>query len=270
MGLPESDCPQLKEKVMENRNEEMEIDLLGLFRYLKKRIVIIVAACLVCAVAGFLFTKLFITPEYTAETRMYVLNRTNANSVVSADFSVSNYMLNDYKVLITGQNVTKKVIDHLGLDMKPSTLSGLIKVTSPDDTRVLQINITHTDPKKAADIANCVREVASEQIQEIMAVNAVKLVYEAEVPPVPSGPSTMRNTALAGILGLVLTVGIYTVIFILDDTIRTEEDVMRYLGLGTLGVIPVSLDMGALGTNRTDKKPGSKKAASKPAPKAEK
>ena len=246
---------------MENRNEEMEIDLLELFHYLKKRILIIVAACLVCTVAGFVGTKLFMPPQYTAETRMYVLNRSNENSVVSADFSVSNYMLNDYKVLITGQNVTKEVIGRMGLNMGSGTLSRMIQVTAPENTRSLQISITHTDPQMATDIANCVREVASEQLQEIMSVNSVKLVYEADVPQAPSGPNIKRNTALAGILGLVMAVGIYAVIFILDDTIRTEEDVTRYLGIGTLGVIPASADLGALGANRTDKKPGSKPAA---------
>lgn len=246
---------------MERRNEEMEIDLLELFRYLKKRIVIIVAVCLVFAVVGFVGTNLFITPKYTTDTRMYVLNRSNENGVVTSDFQIATYVMNDYKALITGQNVTKEVISKLGLDMKPATLSKMIEVTSPENTRVLQINITHTDPQKAADIANTVREVASEQIKQIMDVDAVKMVYAAEVPQSPSGPSATRNAALAGILGFVLAVGIYAVIFIMDDTIRTEEDVTRYLGLSTLGVIPVSMEMGALGANRSDKKSGSKKAA---------
>ena len=252
---------------MEKRNEEMEIDLLELFYYLKKRILIIVAALLVFAVVGFLGTKIFITPQYTTNTRMYVLNRSNENNVVTSDFQIATYVMNDYKALITGQNVTKKVIDTLDLDMKPAELSKLIQVTSPENTRVLQINITHTDPKKAADIANTVREVASQQIKEIMDVNAVKTVYEAEVPKTPSGPSATRNALIAGILGLVLAVGIYTVIFVVDDTIRTEEDVTKYLGLGTLGVIPVSMEMGAMAANRGSsggKKPASK-AADRPA-----
>lgn len=252
---------------MERHNEEMEIDLLELFYYLKKRILIIVAVCLVCAVAGFVGTKLFITPEYTTNTRMYVLNRSNENNVVTSDFQIATYVMNDYKALITGQNVTKEVITRLNLGMKPSTLSKRIEVTSPDNTRVLQINITDTDPQLAADIANTVREVASEQILEIMAVDAVKLVYPAETPQDPSGPNTMRNTALAGILGLVIAVGIYVVIFIMDDTIRTEEDVTRYLGLGTLGVIPLSAEMGNMGSVRNDKKSGSKKSSAKPAQK---
>ena len=246
---------------MERHNEEMEIDLLELFHYLKKRILVIVAVCLVFAVVGFVGTNLFITPKYTTNTRMYVLNRSNENNVLTSDFQIATYVMNDYKALITGQNVTKEVISRLGLDMKPNTLSKMIEVTSPENTRVLQINITDTDPQKAADIANTVREVASEQIKQIMDVDAVKMVYEAEVPKSPSGPSAIRNTALAGILGLILAVGIYTVIFIMDDTIRTEEDVTRYLGLSTLGVIPVSMEMGSLGASRSDKKSGSRKTA---------
>lgn len=248
---------------MERQNEEMEIDLLELFYYLKKKIVVLVAVCLVCAVAGFVGTKLFITPTYTTNTRMYVLNRSNENNVLTSDFQIATYVMNDYKALITGQNVTKEVISRLGLKMKPETLSKKIQVTSPENTRVLQINITDTNPKKAADIANTVREVASLQIKQIMDVDAVQTVYEAEVPKEPSGPNTMRNTALAGILGLVIAVAVYTVIFLLDDTIRTEEDVTRYLGLGTLGVIPVSLEMGVLGGNRQDKKKSGNKSAVK-------
>ena len=246
---------------MERNNEEMEIDLLALFYYLKKRIIVIIAACLVFSVVGFVGTKLFITPRYTTNTRMYVLNRSNENNVVTSDFQIAIYVMNDYKALITGQNVTQEVVNKLNLDMKPATLSKMIQVTSPENTRVLQISITDTDPKKAADIANTVREVAAAQLKEIMGVDAVKTVYAAEVPAAPSGPSTMRNTAIAGILGLVLAIGVFTVIFIVDDTIRTEEDVTRYLGLSTMGVIPVSIDMGTMSMSRSDKKPAAKKPA---------
>jgi capsular polysaccharide biosynthesis protein len=77
---------------------------------------------------------------------------------------------------------------------------------------------------------------------DIMNVDAVNLVYEADVPSAPSGPSAKKNTVLAAIIGFVAVVGIYVVTFLLDDTIRTEEDVEKHLGLPTLGVIPVSDD----------------------------
>lgn len=242
---------------MENQNE-MEIDLLELLHYLKKKIAIVLAVCLASAVVGFVGTKLFIAPKYTAATRVYVLNRTNETTVDSADFSLANYMIKDYQVLITGQNVTKEVAKQLNLDMTHKELADMISVTAPDNTRVLQISVEDVSARRAADIANAVRDVAATQIKEIMDVEAVNVVYAADVPTAPSSPSVVKNTAIAAILGLVAVVGVYAVIFMLDDTIRTEEDAERYLGLSTVGVIPLSTQLNAM-SKYTGKKKSIKK-----------
>lgn len=227
---------------MENQNE-LEIDLLGLFYYLKKKLWIIAVAFAACAVLGFLGTKLFMTPAYTATTRIYVMNQAEENTVVYSDFQVAAQFVNDYKVLITGQNVTKEVIEVLGLDMTHTALQRKISVSAETNTRVLDIAVKDSDPQRAADIANCVREIASVQLQEIMNVDAVNLVYTADVPRKPSSPNTMLNTVLAAALGLIAAVSVLAVIFIMDESIRTEEDVEKYLELGTLGIIPLSAEL---------------------------
>lgn len=244
---------------MDTQNNEVEIDLLELFNYLKKRLWIVLAAVAVCACIGFFATKVFMTPEYTASTRMYVLNRSSEVNVVYSDLQTSSLMLNDYKVLITGRNVTNEVVAKLDLPMSSGALSGMISVSSPSGTRVLQISITDTDPQRAADIANCVREVASEQIKSIMDVDAVKDVYPAVVPTSPSGPNVQQNVAIAALVGLVASIIVLTAIFLLDDTIRTEEDVELRLGLSVLGVIPMTDDLG-MGTAKRKRKP-TKRAA---------
>lgn len=226
------------------KTENVEIDLIDLFFYLKKRIALIAAAVAIAAVVGFVVTQLFIPNEYTASTRMYVLNRSNDNNVVYSDFQASTQMLKDYKVLITGVNVTDKVIAELGLKMSSAQLAKAISVTAPDDTRVVQISVVDRNPRQAADIANAVYRIASQQIREIMDVDAVSLVYAAKVPTSPSAPSVTGNTFISALLGAAISIGALVVVYVLDDTIRTEEDVERYLGLGTLGVIPVSAELG--------------------------
>ena len=228
---------------MENRNE---LDLLELFDYLKKKIAVLLVVFLLGAVVGFVGTKLFIPPKYTASTRVYVLNRSNEGAVVSSDFSLSNYMVTDYQVLITGRNVTAEVAKNLNLDMTNKELAEMIQVTAPDNTRVLQISVTDTDARRAADIANQVRDVATEQIKRIMDVDAVNLVYAAEIPEEPSSPSVLKNTVIVALAALVMAVGVYVVAFLLDDTLRTEEDVQQYLGLSTVGVIPLSDELNAM------------------------
>ncbi len=244
---------------MENR-DEMEIDLVDLFYYLKKKVWIVGIALVICALIGFVVSTFFMAPVYTASTRMYVLNRSNEKNVVASDFQVSTQMLNDYKVLITGSNVTQKVIDKLGLNLTPAELAGKITVTAPDDTRVLQIDASDNSARRAADIANGVREVASSQIKDIMDVDAVKLVYEAEVPQKPSSPSVKKYTLLGAAAGLIVSMGVLVVIHIMDGTIRTEDDVDHYLGLSVLAVIPACSQLeNGNGVENKNHKSGKKK-----------
>ncbi len=229
---------------MEECNE-MEIDIEELLRYLQKKLGILISVVLICGILGWLFGTYVMTPKYTASTRVYVLNRSNDASIVYADIQISTYVSRDFEVLITGPNVTREVRSRLGLDMTDAQLSGIITVTPMEETRVLQIDVTHSNPQTAANIANCVREVSAEQIQGFVDADAVKTVYEADVPQKPSSMSAGKVTVLAALMGLFLCVGVFTMIFILDDTIRTEEDVARYLGLSVLGAIPESEDLKA-------------------------
>lgn len=223
--------------------KEFEVDLLGLLSFLRKKITVLITVTAIFALAAFVINAFFVTPKYTASTRVYILNRSNDQALNSSDFSVSNYVLMDYTVLITGRNVADKVIDKLNLNITADDLADMIKVTSQSNTRVLQINVSDTDPQRAAEIANCVREEASVQIKQIMDVDTVNLVYEAQVPSSPSSPDTSARTLIWAAIGLIGSLAMLTVIFVLDDAIRTEDDVTRYLGLGTLGVIPQSSDL---------------------------
>jgi len=245
---------------MENQNE-IEIDLLDLGRYLLKKAWILVAALVLFAAIGAGFTMYGMDEQYTAETRLYILNRSLADSmsISASDFTISDKVLQDYMVLMTGRNVTQKVIDTLQLDMTRTQLTDKVSISAINSSRVMQIVVTDTDPQRAANIANCICEVASTQIKDIMDVDAVNLVYEAEVPTHKSGPSVTKNTAIAAILGFILAAGIFVVIYLLDDTIRTEEDVARHLGLSVLGVIPQSTEMANLA--KTGRAAGKKPAA---------
>ena len=222
---------------MENQNE-MEIDLLELFHYLKKKIAILMAVCFLGAVVGFVGTKLFIAPKYTAATRVYVLNRSNETTVVSSDFSLANYMINDYQVLITGRNVTKEVIKQLNLDMTHAELADMISVTAPDNTRVLQISVTDISAKRAADIANAYATSAKKFILQTMDSEEPNVFSVALVPSTASVVSRSASAVKGFLLGAVLAIGLIVLFFVMDDRPHTPEDVQRAAGIPTLAVLP--------------------------------
>lgn len=220
------------------RTNTTEINLIDLFYYLLKRLWIVLLVTVCFAATAFVCCQFFITPQYTASARVYVLNRSSEDSLAYSDLQSSDKLTSDFEVLITGRNITSLVIENLHLDMSHSELVSKISVSSPNDTRVLQISVTDKEPQQAANITNKILEVAGEQIVPIMGIDALNVVYEASVPTVPSSPNTKQDVLLAAALGFLLSAIVLVIRFALDDTIRTEEDVSKYLGLSTMGTIP--------------------------------
>ena len=49
----------------------------------------------------------------------------------------------------------------------------------------------------------------------------------------------MKNVVLGGICGVALTIFILIIRYILDDKIKSQEDIEKYLQLNTLAMIPL-------------------------------
>jgi capsular exopolysaccharide synthesis family protein len=68
----------------------------------------------------------------------------------------------------------------------------------------------------------------------------VEIAQPALIPTSPSSPKVSRNTALGGVLGLLLGLGIAFLLERLDRRIREPKDLEAVYGLPLLGVVPES------------------------------
>ncbi len=224
----------------QQNNDEVEINLLELFHILWSKALVIVLAAAAVGLAAMLATRIFLTPQYQSTTRMYILTQQNSDTVTSSDLQASEQLTQDCAQMIQSRQVAESVISNLDLDMKSSELLAKISVETATDTRIITIHVEDADPYLACDIANSVRDFAADEIQSVMNIEAVTVFEEANIPETPVGPSTMKNTLMGAVLGFVAAVAIILVSYLMNDTIRTSEDVERYLGLSTLGTIPLA------------------------------
>ena len=95
-------------------------------------------------------------------------------------------------------------------------------------------------PVAAMKIANAIRETASTHIRNVMDIEAVNIVETANVPTHKASPSAGKNTVLGGMLGILIVAAIVILSHLMNDTIQTEEDVEKYLGISTLAMIPLN------------------------------
>ena len=77
-----------------------------------------------------------------------------------------------------------------------------------------------------------------EEVVDIMRIENVHIIDEARLPEYPIRPQPLLNLALAGVLGLMLGLGLVFLIEYLDNTVKTSESIEKRLELPVLGVIP--------------------------------
>lgn len=240
---------------METREEQTDdmdstIDLGEVFRSLWHSFPILILTALIGALIAYLISTLFITPQYSSTTKLYVMaNEQQEKSDTNVDtgtLQAGALLTKDYEQIIESREVTESVISNLklkdanGTQMTNKELIGKMEVTIPDETRVVNITVKDEDPYRACDIANAIREVSEDRIQNIMDMKTVKTVSEANVPTKPESPNKMRNAVIGGLIGLILAMVVVIVQYVSNNTIRTGEDVQNYLGVSVLAAIPLA------------------------------
>lgn len=223
----------------QDNTKSVEIDVLALLQKLWTKKVFILFTAFYVAAFSFLVTYFFIQPTYTSTTRIYVVNQATDNNNLSAqDLQAGTYLANDYKEIITSNDVLSEVIKDEKLNLSEAELSKMVSVNIPTDTRLISISVNAKTGQDAQTLANKVREVASEKIKKVTKVEDVTTLEEAKLPESPSSPNIKLNVLLGAVLGGFLAVVGVLVREILDDRVRRPEDVEDALGMTLLGIVP--------------------------------
>lgn len=221
------------------QNERTEIDLMEVLRLLLHNAWIIGIAAVVLALGGLVFSRFFITPKYTSTTSIYVLNNNENTGVTYTDTQLSLQIMKDYKEIITSRSVLEETIRLCNLDITYKSMKDKVKLSNTDGTRVIQISVTDPDPEMAREIADTIRVVSTDKIKAIVNVDAVNTVDEANLPTAASSPSVMRWTLIGFLAGALLAILVLIILYLVDTTIKSTDEIEKYLGLSTLASIPV-------------------------------
>ena len=220
--------------------DKFEIDVFQLVKVLWKRKFLIVLAALVAGLAAFAYSSFVIKPQYTSTTRIYVVNRNQADKpgLTNQDLQAGAYLVKDYREIILSQDVLEKVVADQKLTMDAKTLGRKVSVTVPADTRIVSVSVRDGNPEEASRIANALREVAAQKIISITRVSDVTTLEEARPATSPSSPNIRRNTMMATIAGVGFVTVIVLLVELLDDRVKRPEDIEEVMHLSLLGVIP--------------------------------
>lgn len=224
---------------VQNNDDVVEIDLQALFGLVLHWLWLILLCGIVTGILGFVISYFAITPQYESTTKVYILNKQDNSTLTYSDVQLGTQLTKDYAQLIKSRTVLEQVIETCTLDESYNSFSKRVSVETLTDTRIIAITVTDEDPVMAQLLANEICKVASEHIKNVMDIQAVNVADEANLPQTPASPSILKWTAIGFLLGAFVCALVIIVRFLLDDTIKTSEDIEKYLELSVLAMIPI-------------------------------
>lgn len=216
-----------------NETIETEIDLLEIFEMIRKRWLMIVMISVVAVILAAGYTVWSYVPTYSTSTTVLV-NRQDVKLGLSSssDFYMREDLLLTFQGIINSQNLRNRVAEVLD-----SENLGGISVTA-DDSSIIRIQVTHLDPDKAAQVANTTAQVFQEIIKEMMYDMDSSVLDPAQVNLFPQGMKLKMNVLIAGVLGVMVGIGLCFVLEFLDRTLKTPKQLAQVISLPVVGVIP--------------------------------
>ncbi|MDO9536320.1 MAG: Wzz/FepE/Etk N-terminal domain-containing protein [Bacillota bacterium] len=220
-------------------NLTQEIDIRDIFRILNKRIKILIIIPLLAVIVSGLVSYFYLTPMYMSSTTMMLWKEHGGGEVVYQDIQFNRQLVRTYQEIAKSRLVAEETIKRLNMTLTAGQLSQKIEVSLVRDTEVISISVTDSSPERAAIIANAVADVFQEQVPKMIKMDNIKIIDAAFPDYSPIAPRPRLNMAVAGVLGVMVAVGLAFILEYLDDTVKTPEEVHRLLGLNVLGTIPI-------------------------------
>lgn len=225
----------------QNTEEYIEIDLLRLMGALWRHGIAISLAAILCAGIGFSLAYWVIPAKYQASALLYVNNSSVSvgnTSISLSDLSASQTLVDTYIAILNTRLTLNDVIEQAKVDYTFEELEEMVEAKAVNGTEIFEVTVTSKDPEEAERIANTVVKVLPDKIAQVMDGSSVRTVDLAVVPEKKSSPSCAMYTVVGGLIGLLFSCGIVVLWELLDEQIRSEDELLQSYDLPVLAAIP--------------------------------
>ena len=224
-------------RVAAQQSNVQEIDLVELFFTLLHNWKLLLIGLIMGAAIMAGYYGMFVQSTYRATTELYI---TNSDSIISLqDLQMGTALTEDYKTIITSRTVLNKVIEDLQLNMDYRQLRKLISVSNPTGTHIISTSVTTTNRDSSRIIANDLLNVSIERLYQVIGTSEPTIIDYSQADAVENvTPSMRRYIMMGGLIGMLLVAAFITIRVMMDTTIKTDDDVERYLKLPMLSSVP--------------------------------
>ena len=214
------------------------ISVMFILNILKKGWKLMVIFLLLGAAASYAISTYFITPMYSSNLSLYVLSSNSIGTNSASDINFSSRLARTYIIILKEQTVREQVANKLHTKISSGQLSSMVTFEAVDDTEVIKISATSSDPELSAEICNVYGSVAPEVLQRVVKAGSVEIIGKARASSSPISPNVQTNTLYGAAAGVAAAIVIVLLRVLIDNTVQSEEEFKRIVGIPVWASIP--------------------------------
>ena len=217
-------------------NDEVQIDLSELFKLIRKHLKSIVIFMLIGAILVGAYTTFMVDKKYSSQGTILLKAEVIDGAIDNNQLNSNESMVANYIELLQGNNIQDKVAKNL--DISSGLVSSALQVSNTEDTQIIEISATTTDPGLSKRIVDETINVFTETVKEILDVSNIIMVDNAEINTAPVSPNIQKNMVLGAVAGIVISLGYILLTYLLDSKIKNADVAEQVLNLPVLGMVP--------------------------------
>ena len=217
-------------------NDEVQIDLSELFKLIRKHLKSIVIFMLIGAILVGSYTAFMVDKKYSSQGTILLKAEVIDGAIDNNQLNSNESMVANYIELLQGNNIQDKVAKNL--DISSGLVSNALQVSNTEDTQIIEISATTTDPGLSKRIVDETINVFTETVKEILDVSNIIMVDNAEINTAPVSPNIQKNMVLGAVAGIVISLGYILLTYLLDSKIKNADVAEQVLNLSVLGIVP--------------------------------
>lgn len=220
--------------------EEIDLkEIIGIFWDKKSTIILLIA---IFMVLGFIYSSFIVVPKYSSSTKLVLaqaVNKEDGGSITTSDITLNSKLISTYTGIIESSKVIRQVISNLEIEDKEESIRSSVSVSAEPGTDIIKITVINTKPEKAADIANEMAVVFAEEVKRLYGMENINTLDLAEANKSPYNVNHTKTIIIFGVVGFVLAAGYIFVLYMLDNSIKSQEDIEKSMHIPVLANIPV-------------------------------
>ena len=209
--------------------EEIDLKRLSKTAYTLRLYLIVIIVFFICV--GVIYSFAYNKPKYKSYTKIALTqvatvgDSSSTNSITQTDIAMNKNLVDTYNEVIKSKKVLMEVIQNLALDINHEELAKMITTTAADNSTILKIEVVSLDAQFSKDVANEIAKVFSKQVKELYNISNVNILDEAEKPDTPYNINHVKDMLIFTVLGVFTSAGLVLIVYMLDTTIKQEEDI---------------------------------------------